>query len=129
MNFSNSYILDSDVLINFLDKEVDFPHNFNKSLNYISIITYYEIMYGAQKRKKKSLFENFIKDTRLQILSLDKTIIDKTLKLRISLEQKGKKLDHMDLFIAATAISYNLTLVTTNQKHFKRIKEIKLFRE
>lgn len=45
--------------------------------------------------------------------------------LRASLEEKGKRLDDMDMLIAATALQQGATLVTNNEKHFGRIKELK----
>lgn len=47
-------------------------------------------------------------------------------RLRASLEQKGKKLDNMDLLIASVAIDNDLTLVTHNAKHFSRIPGLKV---
>jgi tRNA(fMet)-specific endonuclease VapC len=37
------------------------------------------------------------------------------------LKQKRKQIDLADLFIAATAVAYELSLATLNRKHFDRI--------
>ena len=42
------------------------------------------------------------------------------------LEKDGEIIDDADLFIAACAVDINATLVTNNEKHFKRIKELKV---
>jgi tRNA(fMet)-specific endonuclease VapC len=34
----------------------------------------------------------------------------------------------MDIFIAATALHYELTVLTYNTKHFERIPHLKLYR-
>ena len=47
-------------------------------------------------------------------------------RIRASLEQKGKRLDNMDLLVASMAIDNDLTLVTRNAKHFSRIPGLKL---
>ena len=47
-------------------------------------------------------------------------------RIRAYLEKQGNKLDNMDLLIASTAIDNDLTLVTSNAKHFSRIPGLKL---
>lgn len=41
-------------------------------------------------------------------------------------EKMGSRIEDMNLFIAATALSYNLTLVTNNIKHFENIDDLRL---
>jgi len=45
--------------------------------------------------------------------------------LKSDLELSGNRLDDFDLIIAAIALSHNLTLVSNNEKHFKRIEGLK----
>ena len=47
-------------------------------------------------------------------------------RLKTSLEKKGRVIDDADLFIAACALVNDATLVTNNEKHFRRIKGLKL---
>ena len=47
-------------------------------------------------------------------------------KLKADLEKDGKIIDDADLFIAACALANDAVLVTNNEKHFKRIKGLKL---
>lgn len=42
------------------------------------------------------------------------------------LKKKRKQIAIPDLFIAATAIHYNIPLVTLNKKHFDRVDKIQL---
>jgi tRNA(fMet)-specific endonuclease VapC len=46
--------------------------------------------------------------------------------LKANLEQSGTRLDDFDLILASCALAYNLTLVTNNEKHFKRIDGLKI---
>jgi tRNA(fMet)-specific endonuclease VapC len=39
---------------------------------------------------------------------------------------QGKAINDVDLFIAAGAIGNDIVLVTNNEKHFKRIKDLKV---
>lgn len=60
------------------------------------------------------------------IISLDELSVDAAVTINSVLKRKRKQIDLADLFIAATAVAYNLPLVTLNRKHFERIDTIKL---
>lgn len=47
-------------------------------------------------------------------------------RIRALLRKKNQLLDAMDLAIAATALSYDLTLVTHNTAHFNRVPGLRL---
>lgn len=47
-------------------------------------------------------------------------------RIRALLESQGIRLEGMDLFIAATAIANDYTLVSHNIRHFSRIPGLKL---
>ena len=99
----------------------------NESL-FISVIAFAEIRFGIesiaelQKRHELTIWLNsqlrtFFGD---RVLALDEDIM---LKWRIVLES-GRKIGHTysqpDLMIAATALHYDLTLVSRNTKDFER---------
>ncbi|PIV09087.1 hypothetical protein COS31_00200 [Candidatus Roizmanbacteria bacterium CG02_land_8_20_14_3_00_36_15] len=128
-----SYLVDSDVVIDFLNKIPTAVNFFKKNLNseiLLSVISWLEIVYGFKKSnsvKKLKLFQEFIRDNQIVTLPVDEKMAGEYLNLRISLEEKKVPLSDFDLLIAATAFVNNLTLVTRNTKHFKRIKKLKLF--
>jgi len=66
------------------------------------------------------LIEEFV--TLATIIPLDKTVASKTIELR----RKHRKLKLGDAIIAATAILYQLTLITNNTKDFVNIKNLKI---
>ena len=45
--------------------------------------------------------------------------------IRAALEKQGKRLDDMDILIAATAVQESVTLLSENKKHFSRIPKLK----
>lgn len=47
-------------------------------------------------------------------------------KVRAKLEGKGSVVSEPDLRIAAIALTQDLILITGNEKHFSKIKELKL---
>lgn len=126
------YLVDTDVIIDFLKNQKPAIDLFNKisgkSIK-ISVITYLEIEYGIKKsyhpEKKKEEFNNFINEFSIEIIPINVNIVEEFIKLKINLEKQRQPLADFDLFIAATAISNILSLVTRNTKHFKRIKDLK----
>lgn len=56
----------------------------------------------------------------------DEEICEMFGKIKATLEKDGNIIDDADLFIAACAMSNDAVLVTNNEKHFKRIKGLKL---
>ncbi len=47
---------------------------------------------------------------------------------RSVLRRQGNMIPDMDLLIAATALNYDLTLMTRNIRHFARIPDLRLYR-
>jgi tRNA(fMet)-specific endonuclease VapC len=47
-------------------------------------------------------------------------------RIKAELRQSGKPINDSDLFIAATAISHDLVLVTNNLRHFERIPFLRI---
>lgn len=93
----------------------------------ISVITLYELMFGAYYSKREEQEVPKVKNfaDRFPVISLlnsaEEYAIHKT-QLRLS----GIMIDEFDLLIAATALSGNYTLVTDNLKHFQRIEGLKM---
>ena len=62
----------------------------------------------------------------IKILPVEEKVAEIQLDIKIDLENKKQPLADFDLLIAATAIAQNLTLITRNKKHFRRIKQLKI---
>ena len=94
----------------------------------ISVITLYELLYGAYKSqqvdKNTAAVRKFI--TPLELIKFNELTADACGKLRAEQEQTGNILGPMDLQIAATAIARSLTLVTNNTREFQRVNNLKL---
>ncbi len=127
------YLADTDVIIDFLKSQQPAIDLFNKISDEpikISVITYLEIEYGIKKshhpEKRKEEFIHFMREFSIEIISINPLIAEKFVKIKIDLEKKKQPLADFDLLIAATALANNLSLVTRNIKHFKRIKDLSL---
>ena len=123
------YIIDSDTLISLVRGQ----HGVQQKMVHVGLsqckvseISLAELFVGAYKRNDiKGMGQaNYIAQT-FEIIPISPHLEDYA-KLRAGLERQGCKLDSMDLFIAASALAEDLTLVTHNTKHFSRVPGLKL---
>ena len=124
------YLVDSDVLINFLKGEEKAVKTIKKLQNrpfYLSIISVGEILEGLLETKNKKRLTSFKELLQTVIvINIDFLIIEKFSLIRKSLRQKGLLIDNFDLLIASTCLVHNLVIVTGNISHFKRIPGLKM---
>ena len=111
------YLIDSNVIIDFFKKEL--PDNAKYLLfeqtPVISIITRIEIFCSSNIGDlERSNLDGFIK--KATIFGLNDDIVHKTILLRITYKMKLP-----DAIIAATALHYNLTLITRNISDFSKV--------
>lgn len=124
------YLIDSDVLVNFLKGEKEAVKTISKLQSqslYISIISVGEILEGlleTKNKKKLTLFKELLKT--VTVVNVDLSIIEKFAFVRKFLRRKGLLIDNLDLLIAVTCLTHNLTLITNNVSHFKRISGLKM---
>lgn len=122
------YLADTDVLIDHLRGKKKLDPTLLEGGVSISIITYGELLYGAEKsankEKAKRTVLDFIENLSIKIANLSEEIMQKYATIKTGLEKKGQKLDDFDLLIASTAMSGSLVLLTRNIKHFSRIKNL-----
>ena len=129
-----AYLADSDIIIDFLKSKPQAVSIFKRISGEdikMSIASWIEIMYGIKKSKiagQKQLgeFRQLLESRQINILPLEEIIADEFISLKLDLEKKGERLADFDLFIAATAVAHDLTLVTGNKKHFSRVPGLKL---
>ena len=96
----------------------------------ISIITFAEIYEGIycghDPARHEQFFRRFLQG--VSVLDLTRTVARRYARLRGELRQLGQMIDQPDLFIAATAIEYDLELLTRNVRDFERIPGLILAR-
>ncbi len=125
------YLLDTDTLIYSLKGSEFVKKNLEAHLEdpmQISVISLLELFYGAYKSQK--IASNIAKVKTLEhtfeIVTPGRETAEIFGMTKADLEKNGTPLDDFDLIIASTAMAHNLTLVTNNIKHFKRIDGLKL---
>jgi len=95
----------------------------------ISAITAYELYYGLQKNPSikestKNAVLGFLND--IEIISFKRNEANNAAAIRAQLEKSSTPIGAYDVLIAATATANNFVLVTSNEKEFRRIKELKI---
>lgn len=91
---------------------------------FVSSITVFELFAGATDERKKKDIENIV--SAAVVVSFSTDIAKEAGELYISLKKENRILEIRDIFIAATAVTFNLPIVTLNREHFERIKKIEL---
>jgi tRNA(fMet)-specific endonuclease VapC len=132
MKKSKAFLLDTDIVIYWLrnkypriDKKIK---KINEKRIFISSITVAELYFGAynstRKDENKLLIDELLE--KINIIYFDENAADCFGEIKSLSKTQGKIIGDSDLFIAASAISNNLVLVTNNERHFDRIENLKV---
>jgi tRNA(fMet)-specific endonuclease VapC len=94
----------------------------------LSVITYGELLYGAAKSAQRPASLERLRELAqlLPALPLPETAAETYGNLRVELESRGEMIGNNDLWIAAHALAARLTLVTNNEKEFRRVRGLKV---
>jgi tRNA(fMet)-specific endonuclease VapC len=126
------YLLDTNICIYIIKKR---PEKVLEKFNSLTIgdvvissITLAELHYGIMKssnpKKNQEALDKFL--SPLEIIDFDYFATIEYGKIRAVLEKNGTPIGPLDTLIAAHAKSQKLTLVTNNEKEFKRIHDLKI---
>ncbi len=128
------FIFDTDIYTNVIRKTpsknlIDRLKEVPRRDQFTTAITIGEAFYGITKSSNRlrllKLFESVLLP-RATILPFDFLAAKKYGEIRSFLEKQGTPLEHADLQIAAIALSRNMTLITGNIRHFKRVPNLKV---
>jgi tRNA(fMet)-specific endonuclease VapC len=127
-----AYLLDSDWLINALagKRHAIYPLERLSSKHIgISVITLAEVYQQAFESTNPEAylasFRRFIAPFR--IIPVTESIVERFAEIRALLTRRGELISDFDMLIAATALHYNLTVLTFNYRHFSRIPDLTLY--
>ncbi len=126
-----SYLIDTDIIIFSINGNTHVQNLFLVNENIpkaISVITYGELLFGAKKsrNRERNLAVVYRIKELFPILNVDKAVIETFSGIKANIQKTGNIIDDMDLLIASTALTMNLILVTNNEKHFNKIKGLKI---
>jgi tRNA(fMet)-specific endonuclease VapC len=94
----------------------------------ISVITWGELLYGAEKSKQRKSALRLLAEFKssVPVLPIPETTGNTYGSIRALLESKGTPIGNNDLWIAAHVKAAGLTLVTNNEKEFQRVPGLKI---
>jgi tRNA(fMet)-specific endonuclease VapC len=126
-----AYLIDTNTIIYSLKNDEAVNEKFKETANIpksISVITYGELIYGAKKSRhvERSLATTYRIAELFPIIDISRSIMDVFGEIKSNLERKGNTIEDMDVLIAATALSHNLTLVTNDVNHFSRLEDLRI---
>ncbi|MBT8342149.1 MAG: type II toxin-antitoxin system VapC family toxin [Desulfatitalea sp.] len=119
-------LIDTDVLIWYMKgnekayKAIEDSKNF-----YISVVTYIELVQGMRNKNELNIFRKALHFWNLQILYISEEI---SVKAMFFVEQHylSHSIQLADALIGATAISHGLPILTGNDKHYKKMKNLEI---
>ncbi len=123
------FLFDTDTLTNIIKprpspKLLKRLEQTEKNQQFVSTITIFEIVYGAEKSLRPEFHLKNLETLLLpavNIIGFDTKAAYVCGRIRAKLERQGTPLDLADLEIASIAIANDLILVTNNVRHFKRV--------
>jgi tRNA(fMet)-specific endonuclease VapC len=123
------YMLDTDTIIYLRDGHI--PRSRFERLApgsvVMSIVTYGELQFGVNKGKRKHAAQ-ILKMIAAGVPPVPMGIeaAEAYGTVRAELERRGQRIGGNDLWIAAHALSAKLTLVTNNEREFRRVPGLKV---
>lgn len=126
-----SFVLDTDVCSAHLkgDGRVHNRMVQHSGGIYVSILTLAELYTWANRDPARSgvrvdAIGNMLSD--VQVLTVDQNVAFTFGVIRAALLGRGVVVDAVDLFIAATALEFDFTVVTHNTKHFRHVPGLRV---
>lgn len=121
-------LVDTSVLINYYRKTDKANSVWVKLVRQgyrfsISAVTKYEIYSGATQNQL-GFWNNVLQ--AIEVIAFDEVCVDTAVDVNAALKRKRKQIGIADLFIAATALSHNLSIATINKNHFDRIDGLEI---
>lgn len=126
------YLLDANIVIYIRQKRPEAVLHRLERLRAgeaaISVIAYGELLYGAMKSAQRESGLQRLREISESIpaLPLPEKAAEIYGFIRADLESRGETIGNNDLWIAAHALASGLTLVTNNEKEFRRVRGLKV---
>jgi tRNA(fMet)-specific endonuclease VapC len=93
----------------------------------VSVITAFELEVGAQRaqgRRYSDAVRRFLAE--VEVCPLDDAARAGYARLRTALERRGETIGPLDMLIAAHAVALKATLVTNNEREFRRVAGLRV---
>lgn len=120
----SQYLIDTNTIIDYLGQKLppsgmEFMNPVIDNIPVVSVISKIEVLGFNTSDKYSQILSNFMNDAT--VLDLTGSVVDVCIELR-----KKNKTKLPDAIIAATAVVYDLVLITRNITDFKNIQGLKV---
>ena len=120
-------LIDTSIILNHFRAKSEEKTKVEKAIGtfdscFISTITVFEVEYGAKRAGRSSDLADVLK--LVDVLPFGHTEAKHAARIHANLVEKNERIGLRDVFIAGTCKSHNLPLLTQNQKHFNRVKNL-----
>ena len=119
-------VIDTDVIIWYMKGNQKAYKTIENSTNFfISVVTYMELVQGMRNKKELNNLRKALYDWNSKILYISEEI---SVKAMFFVEQYylSHSIQLADALIGATAVAYGLPILTSNDKHYKILKDIQI---
>ncbi|MBU3660673.1 MAG: type II toxin-antitoxin system VapC family toxin [Flavobacteriales bacterium] len=118
------YLIDTNAVIDYLGNKlpisgIDFMNSVVDAVPNVSVVTKIEILGYNASEQHYTILNSFINDAT--VLDLNEKVVEATIDIR-----KKHKTKLPDAIIAATALVYDLVVITRNTSDFKNIEGLKV---
>lgn len=122
-------IVDTNVFIEYFRKKIKTNTLFEylkikKVKIMISSVTEYELLIGV-KPETETLWREIIAECI--VIPFDTACAKTAAEIRLNLKKRGLSMEIRDIFIAATAITHKLEIVSLNKKHFVQVDGLQIY--
>jgi tRNA(fMet)-specific endonuclease VapC len=124
----NKFLSDTNIITAWLKGEASIADKIDKAKEiHIPIIVVGELYYGAMysTHVQKNIRDIQSVTNHYNVLNIDEAVTIEYGNIKAALRKKGRPIPENDIWLAAVARHYQLTLVTRD-KHFKEIESISL---
>jgi len=117
-------IVDTDILIWYLRGQQEAIRFLDAHIGFsISAITYMELVQGMRNKQELAALKRTILYWQAKMIHINETISAKAILL-VEKYYLSHSMKQADAQIAASALQYQLSLATGNQKHYSFIKDL-----
>ena len=126
------YFLETSVIVGYLrgkKETIELIESLRGELtsSFICLSELYEGIYRSKDKgeAEKSVL-NFFAGLS-EVFGLNAEIAENFGRIRAELKDKGNLIEDLDLLLAATCLSENITMVTANIRHFQRVPKLEIW--
>ncbi|MBI4493148.1 MAG: type II toxin-antitoxin system VapC family toxin [Chloroflexi bacterium] len=127
-----AYLLDADWVIQALARQPRAVGTLRRlapariAISWVTVGEIYEGAFGSPSHQAHlAVFREFLRP--FVLLGLNDPIMERFAEIRSLLRRRGEIISDFDIILGAVALHHDLTVLTFNLQHLRRIPELKLY--